>query len=100
MTLPVGQIIDEARPTVVEMTAFVSQKIADGQIKLLTPNLPKQASDEDFLQSYEGFKGAENGINAAVAQYASEFGLDETGNTLPDGSRRLQRNSKLKKLRT
>lgn len=81
-----GQLIEENRPTVVEMTSFVSQKIADGQIKLLTPNLPKEANDADFLATHGEFGEAENGKNASVASYAAEFGLDETGNTLPDGS--------------
>lgn len=81
-----GQVIEADRPVVVEMTSFVSQKIADGLIKLLTPNLPKEATDEDFLKTHDEFKGNENGKNSAVASYAADFGLDETGNTLPDGS--------------
>lgn len=81
-----GQVIEADRPVVVEMTSFVSQKIADGQIKLLTPNLPKEATDEDFLKTHDEFKGNANAANEATAAYAAEFGLDETGNTLPDGS--------------
>lgn len=92
-----GQVIEHDRPTVVTLTPFVSQKIADGEIKLLTPNLPKQASDEDFLKTHVEFAGNDNGKNSAVASYAAEFGLDETGNTLPDGSaQRIKNETKAK----
>lgn len=84
-----GQVIEADRPAVVEVTSFVSQKIADGQIKLLTPNLPEEATDEDFLKTHDEFKGNENGTNSSVASYAATFGLDETGNTLPDGSAKV-----------
>ena len=76
-----GFVIESDRPVVAQVTTFLSQKIADGQIKLLTPNLPKEADDAEFANEfYAKFKDEKNGANAAIAAYASKFGLDESGN--------------------
>ena len=75
-----GFVIESDRPVVTQVTPFLSQKIADGHIKLLTPNLPADADDAEFAKYIAEFKDADNGKNAAVAAFASKFNLDESGN--------------------
>ena len=79
-----GQVIESDRPCVVQLTPFVSQKIADGIVELITPNLPLRAMDTDFAVHFASFKDAENGRNAAIASFVSQFGLDESGNKTAD----------------
>lgn len=75
-----GFVIEPNRPVVAQVTPFLSQKIADGLIKLLIPNLPNEANDAEFLKHYAEFKDVDNGDNAAAASYASKFAIDEAGN--------------------
>jgi len=78
-----GQVIESDRPCVAVLTPYISQKIAEGVIELLISNLPMIASDKEFEAHLKSFGDAENGKNAAIASFASVFGIDENGNKVP-----------------
>lgn len=71
-----GFVIEDNRPCVAQVTPFLSQKIADGLITLITPNLPKEADDKEFCKTLEESKGDKA---LAIAAFVSQFGLDESG---------------------
>jgi hypothetical protein len=71
-----GDVVSSRRPCVVTNTQFIQTKIAEGKIKLLLPNLPKEANDSEFKQ----FLDDSGETKLAIAAYASKFGLDELGN--------------------
>lgn len=68
-----GFVIEENRPMVAQVTPYLSQKIADGLITLLVPNLPFEADDKDFAEYYASFKDVDGGTQSAVASYVSKF---------------------------
>lgn len=68
-----GLVIEDNRPTVAQVTPFLSQKIADGLITLLVPNIPVEADDKEFAEYYASFKGAETAKESAIASYVSKF---------------------------
>ena len=74
-----GDHIPENKPSVVFYTDFVSEKVGDGKIRLITPNLPEEANNHDFQNFLKESEGDEE---LAVAAYVATFGLDETGNKL------------------
>lgn len=65
------------RPCVAQANQFLTEYVARGMIKLLSQNVPDEATDEDFFGYYKEFKGD---ANATVAAFMSKFGLDELGN--------------------
>lgn len=75
-----GKEIHHNRPTVVDMTAFVQDRMASNEIDLLLKNLPKEASDDVFIKVLEEFNTPELKM-AAIANFASLYGLDEYGNS-------------------
>lgn len=74
-----GGVIHPTRPTVIGRSFFIEERLGEGNLKLLTQNLPEKANDADFYQVYVDCEG---NAEQAVAAYASEFGLDEFGNKL------------------
>ena len=74
-----GDHIPEGRPSVVFRTGFVMEKIGEGHIELITPNIPQEASNLEFQKYLSESDGDEK---LAVASFLSQFGLDETGNKI------------------
>lgn len=74
-----GQSIHANRPTVVELTNFINEKIAEGNIKILVKDLPEFACDNEFLKTFVEAKGD---VDFAVEAYAAECGVDLLGNEI------------------
>lgn len=70
---PSRQIVQEHRPSVVEKTSFIEQRLAGGQIKLLALNLKDEASDEEF-EKY--FAESEGDIELAISSFVAAFTVD------------------------
>lgn len=76
MYLDGSQELKHNRPTLVEVTPYVSTLIAQQKIILLVPNFPDKANDVDFVQV---LKDADGDVELAAATYASMCGIDESG---------------------
>lgn len=71
-----GQAIHAGKPQLVENSSFVSQKIADKVLQLITPNIPSSATQEELDKHLDGAKNEKLGL----ASFVAKLGLDETGN--------------------
>ncbi len=68
--------IQHDRPTVAEVSSFLSERIGKGEVLIIAQNLPEAANDADYGQIVKEFEGD---TAAATASYMSMFGLDEHG---------------------
>ncbi|WP_375264187.1 hypothetical protein [Palleronia sp.] len=66
------QIVDAFRPSVVEMSIFLSGRVANGQVRILG-KLSENATDEEFLGFWRESKTPEQAIDS----FLSAFGLQE-----------------------
>lgn len=65
-----GHLCEGHRPSLVQMSAFIQDKINEGKIKLILGDLPKEANNKDFLSFWKESGG---NIELAAASYASTF---------------------------
>lgn len=69
-----GAYIQPFRPTVAKVTAFIQQRIATNQIRVLSDPLPDDANDADFAKFLQDSDGK---VDLAVAAYISSFDAPE-----------------------
>jgi len=75
------EAIPSQRPCVTTMNTFVNIAINEKKLKVLARNLPRKASDTEFL---EGYIALEKDGKQAAAAYCAEFGLTIDGEPLDD----------------
>ncbi len=71
--------IHHNRPSVVVYTEFVSQQMAEGNLRVLARGLPMEATDFGFALA---LKGADGDVALAVPAYCAEFNLTTEGDIL------------------
>ena len=65
-----GQVIEGHRPSVVTMTDWLNARLGHGQLRIVLPDLPDTATDEEFVGYW---KEAGGNKEFAVASYRSSF---------------------------
>lgn len=69
-----GQEVQHNRPSVVVVTGFIEVKIAQGDLKVLSPELREEATDAEFAKYW---KDSDRKAELAVASFVSAFGKIE-----------------------
>jgi len=79
-----GQMIQARRPSVVENSHFIQDRIGRGQVSILG-ELQEEASDEDFAQYWRDAKNkdGERDRQFAIDAFMSEFGREAVEKPAP-----------------